>query len=128
MNPSRQHNIFQVTNPAISAKLVSDVFELVFILLRPVSHDQAQLKITDSQTIFLVKTKEKTTFNYFEVGGTEMSAITLEINYLEDLNKKLVSENEQVDSIADNGGCGLSFHVLDPDGNKLHLWGGWPQK
>jgi Glyoxalase/Bleomycin resistance protein/Dioxygenase superfamily len=115
-----------VTNPEVSANWYQKYLSLE--LIRPVSENQGQLKVSENQTLFLIKTKEKTTLNFFEIGGDEMPVMTLEVNDLENLFKKFKNGNEKIDDIEDNDGCGLSFHAFDPDGNKLHIWAGWPQQ
>lgn len=115
-----------VTNPKDSANWYQKYLELE--LINPVSEDQAQLRITENQTIFLIRTKESTNLNYIEFGGVEMSAVTLEVNDFQYLYTRFNDENVKVDEIVEDVGCGSSFHVFDPDGNKLHIWAGWPQR
>lgn len=114
------------TNPILSAEWYGDYLGLS--LTRPASEDQAQLKVGANQHFFLIRTGQPTTLNFNSAGDPEMSALTLEVNDVEALYANMKKDGVKVDPIEDNGGCGISFHAYDPDGNKLHLWGGWPQK
>jgi len=96
-------------------------------LMRPVDEGQAQLRIPSGQAIFLIKTSERTTLNYTEIGGTEQCALTFEVNDFHALHRQMKNNGANVSDISDNGGCGLNFCAYDPDGNKLDIWGGWPK-
>ncbi|MFE5320408.1 VOC family protein [Paenibacillus sp. NPDC056579] len=115
-----------VTNALSSAAWYERHLGLTF--LRPPCEDQAQLKVGSNQSIFLIRTEERTTLNYKSIDDPEMAALTVEVYDIEDLHARMVENGVKTDSFADNGGCGISFHAYDPDGNKLHLWGGWPTK
>lgn len=94
-------------------------------LRNPVTDDQVQLRVGEHQAIFLIKTKEKTTLNFTEVGGFEMSAITLEVTNIEEIYKNMKSNDVRMEGILETEGCGDFFYVFDPDGNKISIWGGW---
>lgn len=96
-------------------------------ILNEVNEDstQAQLKICGNQSIFLIKTSEKTNLTYTEVNGHEQCILTLEVNDIKELYEHLKKNGAPVEEILDNAECGLSFYVKDPDGNKIDLWGGW---
>lgn len=114
-----------VTHAEASARWYIEHFGME--LLRPASTDQAQLRISDDQTIFLIRTAERTTLNYTEVNGNEMSALTLEVEHLDELYRSMQEAGVRTDQLEDAGGCGRGFHAYDPDGNMLHVWGGWPE-
>ncbi|WP_152393039.1 VOC family protein [Paenibacillus guangzhouensis] len=103
------------------------VHNLGLELMRSVHENQAQLRITSGQAIFLIKTPEKTNLNYIQIGGTEQCALTLEVNDFHGLSSRMKNNGAKVSEIEDNGGCGLNFYAYDPDGNKLDIWGGWPK-
>ena len=94
-------------------------------LRNPVTEDQVQFRVGEYQSIFLIKTKEKTTLNYTEVGGTEMSAVTLEVTNIEDMYNNMKLNGVRIEGIVETEGCGDFFEVFDPDGNKISIWGGW---
>lgn len=95
-------------------------------LMRPVHEYQAQLRISSSQSIFLIKTPEQTTLNYMQIGGLEQCALTLEVNDFHGLYSRMKNNGTSVSEIENNGDCGFNFYAYDPDGNKLDIWGGWP--
>ncbi|WP_308634052.1 VOC family protein [Paenibacillus silvisoli] len=95
-------------------------------LLRPVHENQAQLGISQEQTIFLIKSKEPGNANYTEINGSEQCILTMEVADLEELHSKMKRAGAHVTDIEDNGGCGCNFYAFDPAGNKLDLWSGWP--
>ncbi|MFD1739741.1 VOC family protein [Bacillus salitolerans] len=86
---------------------------------------QAQLKICLGQTIFLIKTAEKRNLTFVEVDGHEQCILTLEVTNIKEFHEGLKRNLVDVEDIQDNGECGLSFYVKDPDGNKIDIWGGW---
>ncbi|WEK56063.1 MAG: VOC family protein [Candidatus Cohnella colombiensis] len=112
-----------ITNPYESADWYQR--NLGLELINPVTEDQVQLRIGDNQAIFLIKTKEKTTLNYIEVGGTEMSALTLEVTNIEEIYYNMKTNGVRIEGINETDGCGDFFEVFDPDGNKISIWGGW---
>lgn len=112
-----------ITNPHESAEWYQK--NLGLELRNPVSEDQVQLRIGEHQAIFLIKTKEKSTLNFIEVGGTEMSAITLEVTDIEGIYNNMKTNGVRIEGINETEGCGDFFDVFDPDGNKISIWGGW---
>lgn len=112
-----------ITNPYESAEWYQR--NLGLELRNPVTEDQVQLKVGESQAIFLIKTKEQTTLNYIEVGGTEMSAITLEVTNIDEIYKTMKTNGVRIEGVSETDGCGDFFDVFDPDGNKISIWGGW---
>lgn len=75
---------------------------------------------------FLIRTPERTTLNYMQIGGTEQCALTLEVNGFQELYNQMKANGANVSEIEGNGGCGLNFYAYDPDGNMLDIWSGWP--
>lgn len=112
-----------ITNPNVSAEWYQR--NLGLELRNPVTEDQVQLRVGENQAIFLIKTKEKTTLNYIEVGGTEMSALTLEVTDIEEVYNTMRRNGVEIEGIDETEGCGDFFEVFDPDGNKIAIWGGW---
>ncbi|CAG9623646.1 VOC family protein [Sutcliffiella rhizosphaerae] len=86
---------------------------------------QAQFRITPDQSIFLIKTAEKVNLTYTEIDGNEQCILTLAVSNIRELYEEIKAMESDISSIEDNGACGLSFYVKDPDGNKIELWGGW---
>lgn len=97
-------------------------------LIRPIHENQVQLAISDGQTLFLIKSREPMSVNYTEVGGTEQCILTIEVENLLALHKKMKQNGAHVTEIDDNGSCGLNFYAYDPAGNKLDIWSGWPNE
>lgn len=112
-----------ITNPYESAEWYQK--NLGLELRNPVSENQVQLRIGEHQAIFLIKTKEKSTLNFIEVGGTEMSAITLEVTDIEEIYNNMKTNGVRIEGINETEDCGNVFDVFDPDGNKISIWGGW---
>lgn len=115
-----------VSDPSESAKWYQQ--NLGLELMNHVTEDQAQLKVGERQAIFLIKSKHPTTLNYTEIGGHLQSVITLEVEELEDIYHIIKNNGSRVKNIERTNGCGDLFDVLDPDGNIITLWGGWPTK
>ncbi|URN93804.1 MAG: VOC family protein [Candidatus Pristimantibacillus lignocellulolyticus] len=112
-----------ITNPYESAEWYQK--NLGLELRNPVTEDQVQLRVGEQQAIFLIKTKECSTLNFIEVGGIEMSVITLEVTDIEEIYSNMKINGVRIEGINESEGCGDFFNVFDPDGNKISIWGGW---
>lgn len=97
-------------------------------LYRPASEDQAQLTLESGQSLFLIRTAVPTSLSYQEVSGTEQCVLTLEVKDIHAVYEQLRKRGAQVSELEDSGECGLNFFVLDPAGNKLDIWSGWPRR
>lgn len=111
------------TNTEESAKWYIEHLDLR--LLRPVHENQAQLGISQEQTIFLIKSKEPGNVNYTEINGSEQCILTMEVANFEELHSRMKQNGARVSDIEDNGDCGRNFYAYDPAGNKIDLWSGW---
>lgn len=112
-----------ITNPHQSAEWYQK--NLGLELRNPVTEDQVQLKVGEHQAIFLIKTKERVTLNFTEVGGHEMSALTLEVTNIEEMYSTMKSNGVTIEGVDEREGCGEFFEAFDPDGNRISIWGGW---
>ncbi len=112
-----------ITNPSTSAEWYRK--NLGLELRNPVTEDQVQLKVGEYQAIFLIKTKERATLNFTEVGGHVMSALTLEVTNIQEMYNTMKSNGVRIEGVNETDGCGDIFEVFDPDGNKISIWGGW---
>ncbi|WP_413306193.1 VOC family protein [Bacillus sp. 1P10SD] len=89
-----------------------------------IDQDKAILNLAN-QSIFLVKSNEKQSSNFFDIYGNERFSLTFEVNGLNALESiyKGFKENEiRVGEIEDRGHSGRNFVFYDPDGNKFDVW------
>ncbi|TLS50793.1 VOC family protein [Paenibacillus antri] len=94
----------------------------------PIEPDNTEVFIypASGAEIMLVKTdgEERLAFTH---KGKPNHVLILEIS--EDILKchsRLIEAGIRISPIKDSGGCGKSFDVLDPDGNLIKLWFGYP--
>ncbi|EWG12886.1 VOC family protein [Cytobacillus firmus] len=86
--------------------------------------DKAILNLAN-QSIFLVKSKEEQSANFFDIYGNERFSLTFEVNglsALEAIHKDFKQSGIKVGEIEDRGHSGRNFVFYDLDGNKFDVW------
>ncbi|MBN8203186.1 VOC family protein [Bacillus sp. NTK034] len=86
--------------------------------------DKAILNFAN-QSIFLVKSNENQSSNFFDIYGNERFSLTFEVNglnALEAIHKDFKQSEIRVGEIEDRGHTGRNFVFYDLDGNKFDVW------
>lgn len=86
--------------------------------------DKAILNFAN-QSIFLVKSKEDQSSNFYDIYGQERFSITFEVdglNSLEAIHSDFINKQIKVGEIEDRGHAGKNFVFFDLDGNKFDVW------
>ncbi|WP_370222377.1 VOC family protein [Cytobacillus sp.] len=86
--------------------------------------DKAILNFAN-QSIFLVKSNENQSSNFFDIYGNERFSLTFEVNglnALEAIHKDFKQIEIRVGEIEDRGHTGRNFVFYDLDGNKFDVW------
>jgi catechol 2,3-dioxygenase-like lactoylglutathione lyase family enzyme len=86
--------------------------------------DKAILNFAN-QSVFLVKSTEKQSSNFFDINGNEHFSITFEVNgltSLEELHREFKEKGIRIGEIEDRGHAGKNFVFYDIDGNKFDVW------
>ena len=86
--------------------------------------DKAILNFAN-QSIFLVKSQEGQSANFFDIYGNERFSLTFEVNglsALEAIHKDFKQNGISVGEIEDRGHSGRNFVFYDLDGNKFDVW------
>ncbi|MCO0601179.1 VOC family protein [Peribacillus butanolivorans] len=86
--------------------------------------DKAILNFAN-QSIFLVKSKENQSSNFYDIYGVERFSITFEvngINALEAIHRDFSDKQIRVGAIENRGHSGRNFVFFDLDGNKFDVW------
>lgn len=86
--------------------------------------DKAILNFAN-QSIFLVKSNENQSSNFYDIYGNERFSITFEVNglnALEVIHKELQQSGIRVGDIEDRGHSGRNFVFYDLNGNKFDVW------
>ncbi|MCM3393175.1 VOC family protein [Cytobacillus oceanisediminis] len=86
--------------------------------------DKAILNIAN-QSIFLVKSKENQSSNFFDIHGNERFSLTFEVNglnALEAIHQDFRQNGIKVGEIENRGHTGRNFVFYDLDGNKFDVW------
>lgn len=86
--------------------------------------DKAILNFAN-QSIFLVKSNENQSSNFFDIYGNERFSLTFEVNglsALEATHKDFEQSGIRVEEIEDRGHSGRNFIFYDLDGNKFDVW------
>ncbi|MBX9976407.1 VOC family protein [Cytobacillus firmus] len=86
--------------------------------------DKAILNFAN-QSIFLVKSNENQSSNFFDIYGNERCSLTFEVNglnALEAIHKDFRQIEIRVGEIENRGHMGRNFVFYDLDGNKFDVW------
>lgn len=78
-----------------------------------------------NQSIFLVKSKDNQSSNFYDTHGEERFSLTFEVNGLDALktiHKDFIEKQVRVGDIEDRGHTGRNFVFYDLDGNKFDVW------
>ncbi|MEC2055998.1 VOC family protein [Peribacillus psychrosaccharolyticus] len=78
-----------------------------------------------NQSVFLVKSQEGQTSNFFDSTGNERFSLTFEVNgleALEALHREFSEKEIRVGVIENRGHTGRNFVFYDLDGNKFDVW------
>lgn len=78
-----------------------------------------------NQSIFLVKSKENQSSNFYDIYGEDHFSITFEVNgvsALEAIHKDFIEKEIKVGEIENRGHTGRNFVFYDLDGNKFDVW------
>lgn len=86
--------------------------------------DKAILDLAN-QSIFLVRSSEKQSANFYDIDGTEHFSLTFEVNGMKTLtalHREFKEKGMTVDEIEDRGHAGKNFVFRDLDGNMFDVW------
>ncbi|MDQ1143710.1 catechol 2,3-dioxygenase-like lactoylglutathione lyase family enzyme [Bacillus sp. SORGH_AS 510] len=86
--------------------------------------DKAILNLAN-QSLFLVRSAENQTANFFDIYGEERFSLTFEVDGLAALvalHSELKENDVRVGEIEDRGHAGRNFVFYDEDGNKFDVW------
>lgn len=98
--------------------------ELLGAELRYQDKDKAILNLAN-QSVFLVKSQEAQTSNFYDSNGNERFSLTFEVNgleALEALHREFSEKEIRVGVIENRGHTGRNFVFYDLDGNKFDVW------
>lgn len=87
-------------------------------------HDKAILDFAN-QSIFLVKSTDNQSSNFYDIYGNEHFSLTFEVNglnALEAVHKDFKENNIRVGEIENRGHSGRNFVFFDLNGNKFDVW------
>ncbi|MFD2681955.1 VOC family protein [Bacillus seohaeanensis] len=86
--------------------------------------DKAILNFAN-QSIFLVKSQDNQSLNFYDIYGEERFSLTFEVNgltALEALHSDFIKKEIKVGEIENRGHTGKNFVFYDLDGNKFDVW------
>ena len=87
-------------------------------------NDKAILNLAN-QSIFLVKSRDNQSSNFYDINGNEHFSITFEVNglsALESIHKDFIEKEIRIGDIENRGHTGKNFVFYDLDGNKFDVW------
>lgn len=87
-------------------------------------NDKAILNLAN-QSIFLVKSRDNQSSNFYDINGNEHFSITFEVNglsALESIHKDFNEKEIRIGDIENRGHAGKNFVFYDLDGNKFDVW------
>ncbi|MCM3768290.1 VOC family protein [Neobacillus niacini] len=86
--------------------------------------DKAILNLAN-QSIFLIKSNENQSSNFYDIHGEERFSLTFEVNglsALEAIHKDFIEKQIRVGEIENRGHPGRNFVFYDINGNKFDVW------
>lgn len=89
-----------------------------------IDEDKAILNLAN-QSIFLVKSKENQSSNFYDIYGVERFSLTFEVDgiyALEAIHREFSDKQIRVSVIENRGHSGRNFVFFDLDGNKFDVW------
>jgi hypothetical protein len=76
----------------------------------------------------LIRANEIPKLELFSAKGERKPVVTFQVENIKELYEEMVRSVAQVEEMIYKQGGGYSFQLLDPDGNRLGIWGGWPKE
>ncbi|MEC1305461.1 VOC family protein [Lysinibacillus capsici] len=86
--------------------------------------DKAILNFAN-QSIFLVKSQDNQSLNFYDIYGEERFSLTFEVNgltALEAIHSEFIKKEIRVGEIENRGHAGRNFIFYDLNGNKFDVW------
>ncbi|WP_155591240.1 VOC family protein [Lysinibacillus cavernae] len=86
--------------------------------------DKAILNFAN-QSIFLVKSQDNQSLNFYDIYGEERFSLTFEVNgltALEAIHSEFIKKEIRVGEIENRGHAGRNFVFYDLNGNKFDVW------
>ncbi|WP_202080102.1 VOC family protein [Caldalkalibacillus salinus] len=116
-----------VSKPAVAADWYVQYLGLEMVLPVHPESDQAHLKLTPEQSLFLIQSTDRHCATFTEANGHEQCVLTLEVENFQACYDYLSRHRVNVSEIINHHECGMNFYVYDLDGNKIDIWSGWPE-
>lgn len=114
---------FPATNPAKTGQWYAENFGL-----KPWKPENySSVVLNSGQTIMFVERKEAKTLSFENSEGYDMFSVTFKVDNVIELYNELKNKGFDVGECNNDGNCGYNFKLYDPDGNRIHLWGGYPE-
>ncbi|MBP1950179.1 VOC family protein [Virgibacillus litoralis] len=110
--------------PVQDIELAAEWYVNIGAVLNYQDKEKAILDLAN-QSIFLVKSSEKQSANFYDIGGKEHFSLTFEVNgmnALTSLHREFKKKGIKVGEIEDRGHAGKNFVFQDLDGNMFDVW------
>jgi predicted enzyme related to lactoylglutathione lyase len=89
--------------------------------------DEAAWLNVNGMALGLVRSQAYPLRGFAGVDGSEKPAFTLQVDNIQELHAAMAQRDVIVHELVYKPGGGYSFLFLDPDGNRIGVWGGWPK-
>ncbi|MGN7360225.1 VOC family protein [Paenibacillus sp. SAF-054] len=116
-----------VKDVAKSAKWYTEVFGLGFCFPFNEGDDAAWLNL-NGMSLGLVEALEVPKFEFVSSKGERKPVLTFQAENIQQMSRELSQKGVQVGEMLYKPGGGYSFQIVDPNGNLLGVWGGWPKE
>jgi len=116
-----------VKDVAKSAKWYTEVFGLGFCFPFNEGDDAAWLNL-NGMALGLVEAVEIPKFEFVSSKGETKPVLTFQVDNIQELSEELGQKGIEVGEMVYKQGGGYSFQLVDPSGNLLGIWGGWPKE
>ncbi|MCC2684310.1 MAG: hypothetical protein K0R75_1209 [Paenibacillaceae bacterium] len=116
-----------VKNVERSVAWYRDMFDLPFCFPYTEGEDMACLNLK-GMGMCLTRTLETTKLDFPNMKGEQVPILSFQVDNIQELRAEMIQKGGDVREMVYKKGGGYSFRFVDPDGNCLGVWGGWPKE
>jgi predicted enzyme related to lactoylglutathione lyase len=116
-----------VKNVGRSVAWYRDMFSLPFCFPFNEGDDEACLNLK-GMGLCLIRSLEVPRLDFPNMKGEPVPILSFQVDNIHELHAEMIERGGDVREMVYKKGGGFSFRFLDPDGNCLGVWGGWPKE
>jgi predicted enzyme related to lactoylglutathione lyase len=104
-----------------------EMFGLDFCFPFQEGDDEALLNL-NGMGFGLYRSSEVLKMDFTNAKGERLPILTFQVDNIHELHAEMANKGANVKEMVFKPGGGHNFQFVDPDGNYLGIWGGWPKE